>query len=103
MTVAKSLIGAVLSASYVAGTAIAQEAQEGIAPANTESTDAAGSVGTAWTFGGEAYFWGASIGGTSAAGDDIDIPFSDILDNLNIGLMTLVVARKNKRCRCSRT
>lgn len=96
MTVAKSLIGAVLSASYVAGTAIAQEAQEGIAPANTETTDAAGSVGNAWTFGGEAYFWGATIGGTSAAGDDIDIPFSDILDNLNIGLMTLVVARKNK-------
>jgi hypothetical protein len=105
MITARSLIGAVLLASCVAGTAAAQEAQGESAPANTEATEAAGPVGSDWVFGGvgndwvfggEAYFWGPSMGGTSAEGDDIDIPFSDILDSLNYGLMGLFVARKNK-------
>ncbi len=38
-------------------------------------------AGAGWEFGAEIYFWGASMGGTTTAGDDIDIPFSDILDN----------------------
>ena len=52
--------------------------------------------GAGWEFGSEIYFWGASMGGTTAAGDDIDIPFSDILENLNFGLMGAVAARKDK-------
>ncbi len=49
-----------------------------------------------WQFAGEAYLWGASIGGTSAAGDDIDIGFDDLIDNLDIALMARLNARKNK-------
>ena len=96
MATARSFIGVVLLASYMAGAANAQEAQEDGTSATAEPTEAAGSVGNGWVFEGEVYFWGASIGGTSAEGDDIDIPFSDIIDSLNYGLMGGVVARKNK-------
>lgn len=49
-----------------------------------------------WQFGGEVYLWGASIGGEDVAGDDIDIPFSDLWDNLDIAYMGKIAARKGK-------
>ncbi len=49
-----------------------------------------------WNYGAEIYLWGAGIGGTTQAGDDIDILFSDLLDNLDMALMTKLAARKNK-------
>lgn len=49
-----------------------------------------------WQFAGEAYLWGASIGGRSAAGDDIDIDFDGLIDNLDMGLMATLAARKDK-------
>ena len=59
--------------------------------AATEGSDSDG-----WEFGAQAYVWGASIGGTSAAGDDIDISFSDIIDNLDFALMDILAAGKDK-------
>ena len=40
-----------------------------------------------WKFFGELYFWGASIGGKSAAGSPIDIELDDILDSLEFAFM----------------
>lgn len=39
---------------------------------------------------------GAGIGGTSSAGDDIDISFSDLIDDLNMAIMGSLQARKDK-------
>lgn len=47
-----------------------------------------------WKFYGEGYLWAAGIDGESAAGDDLDIPFKDILENLDGALMGGVSARK---------
>jgi hypothetical protein len=52
--------------------------------------------GDEWQFIGEVYMWGASLGGTTGAGDDIDIPFSDILEHLNFGAMGAAAAKKGK-------
>src|SRR5210317_46750 len=47
-----------------------------------------------WKFGGAAYLWAAGVEGTSAAGDDIDVSFSDLLDDLDGGLMGILSAQK---------
>ena len=49
-----------------------------------------------WEFDSGLYLWGASIGGTSAEGDDIDIKFTDLVKDLDLGLMALLGARKDK-------
>ncbi len=49
-----------------------------------------------WQFSAYGYMWGAGIGGESATGTDLDISFSDILDNLDISLMGGVVATKGR-------
>jgi len=49
-----------------------------------------------WKFGAEIYLWGAGIGGTTASGGDIDIEFSDIIDNLDMTFMGVLGARKGK-------
>lgn len=51
-------------------------------------------VADGWHFEAEAYLWGAALGGDTARGDDVDIGFNDIVDNLNYGLMGYGVARK---------
>lgn len=61
-------------------------------PANAADSPTSGD----WQFAGQVYGWGASIGGTSAEGDDIDIDFSDLLDNLDMTLMATLAARKDK-------
>ena len=40
-----------------------------------------------WNHSLAVYLWGADIGGTTALGSDIDVGFSDLLDNLNFGAM----------------
>jgi len=47
-----------------------------------------------WEIGLEVYLWGASIGGTTATGDDLDISFTDLLSDLDMGLMSALGARK---------
>jgi hypothetical protein len=52
--------------------------------------------GDSWRFGGDVYLWGAGLGGATSAGDDIDISFDDLLDNLDMALMGSLAARKGK-------
>jgi len=49
-----------------------------------------------WKFSGAAYLWAAGIEGTSAAGDHIDVSFTDVVEDLDGGLMGLLAARKGK-------
>ena len=49
-----------------------------------------------WSFGGSAYIWAAGVKGTDSAGDEIDVSFSDILEDLDGGLMGVIAARKGK-------
>jgi hypothetical protein len=49
-----------------------------------------------WKYGLEVYLWGASVGGASAAGEDIDISFEDLVDDLQMGFMSAFGARKAK-------
>jgi len=47
-----------------------------------------------WKFGGAAYLWAAGVKGTSVAGDEIDVSFSDLLGDLDGGLMGILSAQK---------
>lgn len=49
-----------------------------------------------WQYDAALYLWGASIGGTSASGGDIDISFKDLVSNLNFAGMGIVRANKQK-------
>ena len=49
-----------------------------------------------WEFGLELYLWGASMGGKSAAGSEIDLEFDDILDSLELAFMGLAEVRRGK-------
>ena len=49
-----------------------------------------------WKFKAAVYLWGAAIDGTTQAGSDLDIPFSDLWDNLNFAFMGAFEARKEK-------
>jgi len=42
------------------------------------------------------YLWGADIGGATTLGNDIDVGFKDLLDNLNFGAMGAYQGRKGK-------
>lgn len=47
-----------------------------------------------WDYTGFIYLWGASLGGETTTGQSIDVSFSDILDNLDFGIMGTLEARK---------
>ncbi len=49
-----------------------------------------------WNHSLAVYLWGASIGGTTAGGQDVAIDFKDILNNLEFGAMAAYQARKGK-------
>lgn len=49
-----------------------------------------------WAFDAKIYLWGASIGGKTGAGSDIDIAFGDVFRNLEMAFMGTVGARKGK-------
>lgn len=49
-----------------------------------------------WDFYGELYFWGASVGGESATGSDIDLDFGDIISDVNFAFMGSAGASKGK-------
>ena len=49
-----------------------------------------------WKFGGSAYLWAAGVKGTSAAGDEIDVSFSDLLGQLHGGIMGILAAQKGR-------
>ena len=49
-----------------------------------------------WEFGTEVYLWGASIGGQTPSGSNIDIHFDDLFDNLEMAFMGTFDARKDR-------
>ncbi len=49
-----------------------------------------------WEFGVNVYAWIAGIGGTTSGGGNIDVPFSDIVSNLDFALMLSGEAHKGK-------
>jgi len=49
-----------------------------------------------WQFGGELYFWGASIDGETATGSGIEADFDDILDSLEMAFMGVAGIRKGR-------
>ena len=46
-----------------------------------------------WDYTAFIYLWGASLGGESVTGQSIDVSFSDILENLDFGIMGTLEAR----------
>lgn len=49
-----------------------------------------------WEFAGELFGLGARVDGTTSAGEDIDVPLHDLLDNLDFAFMGTLAARKGK-------
>ncbi|MFT5728949.1 MAG: opacity protein-like surface antigen [Desulforhopalus sp.] len=49
-----------------------------------------------WEFSGSAYLWAAGVKGTDVAGDEIDVSFSDTLEDLDGGLMGIIAAQRGK-------
>lgn len=60
------------------------------------NTSASAQSGEEWQVSGALNLWGAGIQGTLGNGTDIDVSFSDILDNLDLTLMGNLEARKSK-------
>jgi hypothetical protein len=54
------------------------------------------SAESGWQSGGAIYLWGAGIGATTLAGDDLDLSFSDLVDNLDFAFMAAFEARKDR-------
>ncbi len=49
-----------------------------------------------WQYTGALYVWGSDIGGTTLDGSPIKVKFRDLFDNLEIGFMGVIEARKAK-------
>jgi opacity protein-like surface antigen len=72
----------------------------GLAPAPAQAQTAAAAPGSGWTFDFTPYIWGVAMSGDVQAGAlpaiHIDMSFSDILDNLDAGLLAAFEARKGR-------
>lgn len=53
-------------------------------------------VSDSWEYSASINLWTASVGGETASGGDIDISFSDILDEMDFAFMTTLGAKKGK-------
>lgn len=53
-------------------------------------------VSDGWNYSGILYLWGAGLDGTTTHGADLDISFSDIIDNFDFGFMGVIGAQKGK-------
>lgn len=49
-----------------------------------------------WDWGTEIYLWGAGLGGEAATGEEIDVPFSEVADRLELAGMARIVAHKDE-------
>lgn len=49
-----------------------------------------------WDFAAELYLWGASIGGDTSTGTDLDIGIDDLIDGLNMAFMGSFTAKKDR-------
>lgn len=72
----------------------------GLAPSSAQAQTAAAAPGSGWTFDLTPYIWGVALSGNVEAGTlpriDIDMSFSDILENLDGGLLAAFEARKGR-------
>lgn len=74
----------------------------GAAPASAADggsgrTESSGGAPTdRWVYAGEVYLWGAGLGGTTVAGDDIDVDFTDLIKKLDFGIMGTFAASKGE-------
>jgi hypothetical protein len=48
-----------------------------------------------WQYSGAIYLWGADMGGTTMRGSEVEVGFSDLVDNLEMAFMGAFEARKN--------
>lgn len=48
-----------------------------------------------WKYSGAIYLWGADLGGRTIDGSEVEVGFSDLVDNLETGFMGAFEARKN--------
>lgn len=65
-----------------------------LAVATAGGAGAQDSASGPWTFGAEIYLWGASIGGETLSGEDIDISFATIIENLDLAGMATLSANR---------
>ncbi|RLA15024.1 MAG: hypothetical protein DRQ60_06120, partial [Gammaproteobacteria bacterium] len=49
-----------------------------------------------WNFGAEVYLWGASLDAKPDGGANVHMSFKDILDDLDMGAMVILGARKGR-------
>lgn len=89
--ISKGLAAVVLTVTLAAAVTAAAEETAAATAAPTETATA-----DDWKFGFELYGYLASIGGEAANGQDFDIDFSDILDNLDFAFMGTAGAYKGK-------
>jgi hypothetical protein len=54
------------------------------------------SANNEWNFSGGIYLWGTAIGGETSSGSEIDITFSDLIQNLDMAFMGNLEARHGK-------
>lgn len=47
-----------------------------------------------WQWGAQLYLWGSGISGTTVTGDDIDIPFEDLISSLDLAFMGTLSASR---------
>jgi opacity protein-like surface antigen len=66
----------------------------GISSVNAQGGTAAND--NQWHYSAGVYLWAAGMGGETSDGTDFDISFSDLADNLNLGLMAAFGARKGE-------
>ena len=48
-----------------------------------------------WQYTGAIYLWGADVGGRTTNGSEVEVGFSDLVDNLEMAFMGAFAARKN--------
>ena len=49
-----------------------------------------------WKWDAEVYFWGASLGGSTTSGGNVDVGIDDIIENLKFGAMGAISAHKGR-------
>ena len=79
----KKLLVVTLTGALMSTTAVAQAQSD-----SSESQDQ-------WQFAGAIYLWGADIGGNTIRGSEVEVGFSDLLDNLELAFTGAFAARKN--------
>jgi opacity protein-like surface antigen len=79
------LSGLLMALILVSAAALSANASEAGSPQSRE-----------WQFGADIYLWMIELGGETAGGENIDVPFHDILDNLDFAFLGALHARNGR-------